>query len=79
MIALHLTHLILLTIPATATTTLGDGSGFGRSLALLGDLDGDRCSEVAVASPSDGDGRRGKVFVFSGKVGTLLREFAGFE
>src|SRR5260221_57816 len=76
MIALPLT-LLLLTSPATIPLAPGDGSGFGRSVALLGDLDGDHCSEVAVGSPSDGDGHRGKVFVFSGKVGTLLREYAG--
>src|SRR5580765_5314097 len=82
MIALPLTPLLLLltipaTIPIAAGGAPGDGSGFGRSVALLGDLDGDRCCEVAVGSPSDGDGHRGKVFVFSGKAGTLLREYAG--
>jgi hypothetical protein len=78
MIALSLTSL-LLTIPATTSTPTapGDGSGFGRSLALLGDLDGDHCCEIAVGSPSDGDGRRGKVFIFSGKAGAPLREYAG--
>src|SRR6266850_2275749 len=72
--SLALTPFLLLTFSSRLT---GDGSGFGRSLALLGDLDGDRCSEIAVGSPSDGDGHRGKVFVFSGKSGALLREFAG--
>ena len=55
----------------------GDPSTFGRSLALVGDLDGDRCSEIAVGSPSAGEGRRGKVFLFSGKSGALLRELTG--
>src|SRR5690349_3290761 len=54
----------------------GDASSFGKSLALVGDLDGDRCSEIAVGSPSDGDGRRGKVLLFSGKNGSV-RELAG--
>ncbi len=73
MIALTLT-LLLSTLP---TPGPGDASGFGRSLALCGDLDGDRCCEVAVGSPSDGDGHRGKVFIFSGKDGALLRELSG--
>jgi hypothetical protein len=57
--------------------TAGDASSFAKSLALLGDQDGDRCSEIAVGSPSDGDGHRGKLFVFSGKSGDLLRELTG--
>jgi FG-GAP repeat protein len=56
---------------------LGDASSFAKSLALLGDLDGDRCSEIAVGSPSDGDQHRGKLFVFSGKTGAVLRELTG--
>jgi hypothetical protein len=32
----------------------GDPTGFAKSLALVGDLDGDRCSEIAVGSPSGG-------------------------
>jgi hypothetical protein len=55
----------------------GDASSFGKSLALVGDLDGDRCSEIAVGSPSDGEGRRGKVFLFSGKHGGSVRELQG--
>ncbi len=65
-------HLIALLL-----ATSGDASTFGKSLALVGDLDGDRCSEIAVGSPSDGEGRRGKVFLFSGKSGALLRELSG--
>ncbi len=63
--------LSLLSAPA------GDATGFAKSLALLGDLDGDRCSEIAVGSPSDGDQHRGKLFLFSGKTGALLRELVG--
>jgi hypothetical protein len=66
--------LLLSTIPATSP---GDASSFAKSLALVGDLDGDRCSEIAVGSPSDGDQHRGKLFLFSGKTGALLRELAG--
>lgn len=67
--------LVLLT--AILAGPAGDASTFGKSLALLGDLDGDRCSEIAVGSPSDGEGRRGKVFLFSGKHGGSFRELTG--
>ena len=70
MIAMHPLALLLF-------ASTGDASTFGKSIALVGDLDGDRCSEIAVGSPSDGEGRRGKVFLFSGKRGMLLRELAG--
>jgi hypothetical protein len=65
-------HLLVLLLAAA-----GDASTFGKSLALVGDLDGDRCSEIAVGSPSDGEGRRGKVFLYSGKSGALLRALDG--
>ena len=66
-------HLLVLLLYAAS----GDASTFGKSIALVGDLDGDHCSEIAVGSPSDGEGRRGKVFLFSGKSGALLRELSG--
>lgn len=72
-----LVPLLLIAAVPTGPAAGGDGSGFGKSLALVGDLDADKCSEIAVGSPSDGEGRRGKVFLFSGKTGKLLRELAG--
>jgi hypothetical protein len=54
-----------------------DHTGFARTLALVGDLDGDQCSEIAVGSPSDGPERCGRVYVFSGQSGALLRTFDG--
>ena len=62
---------------AWLASSSGDATSFAKSLALPGDLDGDRCCEIAVGSPSDGDGRRGKVFLFSGKHGGTFRELVG--
>lgn len=55
----------------------GDASAFATSLALVGDLNGDKASEVLVGSPSDGEKNRGKAFVFSGRDGALLRTLDG--
>uniref|UniRef100_A0A8C3UTI7 VWFA domain-containing protein n=1 Tax=Catharus ustulatus TaxID=91951 RepID=A0A8C3UTI7_CATUS len=46
---------------------------FGASLAHLGDLDGDRCAEVAVGAPLEDDGR-GAVYLFRGAPGGLRAE-----
>ncbi|MCH7574705.1 MAG: FG-GAP repeat protein [Candidatus Marinimicrobia bacterium] len=45
--------------------TLDDYDDFGFSLALLGDLDGDGISDIAVGNPQDDDGGpfRGSVFI----------------
>jgi hypothetical protein len=57
-----------------------DSSHFGRSLAALGDLDGDGMSDFAVGAPiasPSGLSQAGSVFVFSGKTGALLYRFDG--
>jgi hypothetical protein len=72
-----MTAAVVLLLGALPTPVAGDASSFGKSIALAGDLDGDRCCEVVVGSPSDGEGRRGRVLVFSGKSGELLRELLG--
>ncbi|XP_014748817.1 PREDICTED: integrin alpha-X-like, partial [Sturnus vulgaris] len=41
---------------------------FGASLAHLGDLDGDRCAEVAVGAPLEDDGQ-GAIYLFRGTPG----------
>lgn len=67
-------------IPVTVLLALagpGDASAFGTSLALVGDLNGDKASEVLVGSPSDGEKNRGKAFLFSGRDGALLRTLDG--
>ncbi|XP_077645661.1 integrin alpha-X-like, partial [Lonchura striata] len=46
---------------------------FGASLAHLGDLDGDRCAEVAVGAPLEDDGH-GAVYLFRGAPGGLRTE-----
>jgi len=55
----------------------GDASAFATSLALVGDVNGDKASEVLVGSPSDGKENRGKAFVFSGRDGELIRTLDG--
>lgn len=73
-----LTILISLLLPPQAKPAPpGDASAFATSLALVGDLDGDKASEVLVGSPSDGKDRCGKAFVFSGRDGSLLRTLDG--
>lgn len=62
---------------ALALPRADDHSGFGRSICFCGDLDGDKCSEIAVGSRSAGDKHQGKVLVYSGKSGKLLREIQG--
>ncbi|HLT47312.1 MAG TPA: FG-GAP-like repeat-containing protein [Rubricoccaceae bacterium] len=76
--------LILLPAPARAQELLlvldspgtrPESDDFGRSLAAVSDLDGDGISELVVGAPSDEvDGlEAGRVYVFSGADGTLLR------
>ncbi|XP_068034068.1 integrin alpha-X, partial [Anomalospiza imberbis] len=48
---------------------------FGASLAHLGDLDGDRCAEVAVGAPLEDDGR-GAVYLFRGAPGGVSAQGA---
>lgn len=55
----------------------GDASAFATSLALVGDLNGDKAAEILVGSPSDGAENCGKVFVFSGRDGERLRMIEG--
>ncbi|XP_053789234.1 integrin alpha-X-like, partial [Vidua chalybeata] len=48
---------------------------FGASLAHLGDLDGDRCAEVAVGAPLEDDAR-GAVYLFRGAPGGVSAQGA---
>lgn len=52
---------------------------FGREVGAAGDMNGDGWPDVAVAAPGYGEGtsRVGRVFVFSGADGSLLREMRG--
>jgi len=51
-------------------------AAFGHAVAGLGDLNGDGCSEFIVAAPRASHGN-GKVVVYSGKDGSVLRTIAG--
>lgn len=55
--------------------------GFGRAVAGLGDIDGDGRGDIAVGSWLDDDGGNdaGKVSIYSGLTGNLLREILGPE
>ncbi len=46
---------------------LSDEASFGAGIALLGDINGDQCPELAVGAGGDADGgtRRGAVWIFS--------------
>lgn len=53
---------------------------FGRSLAALGDIDGDGFDDFAVGAPgasAEGFPERGSAFVFSGATGALIYRFDG--
>lgn len=54
-------------------------SGFGASLAALGDLDGDGCADVAIGAPDESASgvKVGAVRVLSGKTGALLQRLTG--
>jgi len=54
------------------------GAQFGHAVAALGDVDGDDLADYAVSSPFESSGR-GKVRVFSGATGTVIRNFEGTE
>src|SRR5262245_38547272 len=50
------------------------GDGFGFVAEAIGDLNGDGASEIAIGAPRNSAGGQlaGKVFVYSGRDGTLL-------
>ena len=53
-------------------------SAWGTSIAMLADLDGDRCGELAVGSPCEVSGKKGlgctgSVYLLSGKTGECIR------
>lgn len=52
---------------------------FGHRVAAVGDLDGDGVADVAVAAPGVGEEttRVGRVYLFSGSEGELIRELKG--
>jgi hypothetical protein len=49
---------------APSITITGSFNGFGRSVANVGDIDGDGLADIAVSSPNDNGG---KVYIFSRK------------
>jgi len=55
------------------------GGRFGSALAGLGDIDGDEGPDLAIGAPADAAGgyAAGRVRVFSGRSGELLREVLG--
>ncbi len=52
------------------------GESFGRTVAFVGDVDGDDRPELAVGSPTFG-GTAGRVSTWSGSNGTFVREWLG--
>jgi hypothetical protein len=54
---------------------LPNGTGLGTAIANLGDVQGDGVNDIAVSASGFGPGR---VFVFSGLDGSILREHVGF-
>jgi hypothetical protein len=60
-----------------------DGDGFGYSVALAGDIDGDGVSDALIAAPFQGHpstgSREGAVYVVSGANGNVLRTHTGPE
>jgi hypothetical protein len=55
------------------------GDGFGFVADTIGDLNGDGASEIAIGAPRNNAGGQlaGKVFVYSGRDGTLLHTVSG--
>lgn len=60
-------------------TSQGPGEGFGQSAAGAGDQNGDGHADVLVGAPSAGHGAAGagRVYLFSGRDGSLLRVLDG--
>ncbi len=61
-------------------TFVGNSSdNFGRNVSFVGDLDADGCDEVLVGADRDdaGGADAGKVYIFSGFDGTVLRVLVG--
>jgi hypothetical protein len=58
--------------PVSLEITGDAGSQFGFSVDGVGDINNDDCSDFVVGAPYF-DGKRGKVSVYSGKDGTLIR------
>ena len=51
---------------------------FGMSAAAVGDVDGDRVPDVAIGVVNPFNfGRTGRVYVYSGRTGTIVRELVG--
>ncbi|MBV7327878.1 integrin alpha [Chloroflexi bacterium TSY] len=53
------------------------GQGFGWVGADLGDIDGDGANDFLLTAPFFGENSEGKVYVYSGKEGTLVHEIVG--
>ena len=47
------------------------GAKFGATLANLGDLDGDRYEDFAVAAPFENEGQ-GAIYIYRGAAGVIL-------
>ena len=54
--------------------SLQDYDAFGFSIAI-GDVNGDQIPDIVVGAPQPIKGGKGKVYVFSGETGELIREF----
>lgn len=53
------------------------GHGFGWLGADLGDIDGDNANDFLLTAPFYGENGEGKIYVYSGKDGTLVNEIIG--
>jgi len=62
---------------ATLLTFNGEAAGdlFGTAVAGLGDLDNDGFPDVAVGARNAGPSQRGRVYVYSGGTGNVIRQF----
>jgi hypothetical protein len=58
-----------------AFTGLAAGDLFGTAVAGLADLDADGYPDLAIGARNAGPSQRGRVYVYSGKAGHLIRQF----
>ncbi|MCA9414285.1 MAG: FG-GAP repeat protein, partial [Candidatus Omnitrophica bacterium] len=50
-----------------------DSGGYGRSISDMKDFDGDGIREIIIGANADGPGREGRVYIYSGGTGNLIK------